>query len=681
MFAKRSLIQIVVLLGMLLVSACTTQAPTTTLSGNPDSAAHAVDVSKPTSTSTPEPLPALDPAVQEGMEKCANIVPGQVCLVEGPVTVEAQPERSLSDFEMPGEILSLADIHTIELGEAGSTKGHLVMRIQSEWPGGAFTAEAFGDVKLTNEVVYGTREFNPMQSLTLTTGPNEEGKAPTSGFFVASPEDGNLATLVVNGAELSFGSGAVLTGQQGGLSIRTMFGSVGAWFQDKILDVKPGNLLDLTKTEIEQNVSDGDPAPDPAYENFMRGTDELLAAAGVWEGSQAVRDEAFMRAVDELMNDPEFWAGDQESRGEAFQRATDELLVEAGVWESQAVRDEAFRRAIDKFNQELGLVSDDQDSRYDAFERAIDKFMEELGIWPKNSEQRRRALEELRRKQKAWKGGWWKLTLGPITTTGACKIVAGGYGGGSEPYTAEIPICRGNNGNTILMYDSGLSYDRIGPNLFTQSSVTEFDLLGNGKKTTEGHFMTLQVVSPTRMILSNTGAKSDGCSTANVIYLDFVRDDPNVRCGEIIYVEPWATPEATTPTPEPQQVDPPVEGQYQARVGMLSQACDPAAKAYTPSFTSAGLSLSPDNKLVVDTGAAKYELELANLTYPFDVGGRENFHNRFGIFTLQQPVDSTFGLTMSLMQMPDQQWSGSWLVMNEDSSKLCGGSIDLLAPK
>jgi len=188
------------------------------------------------------------------------------------------------------------------------------------------------------------------------------------------------------------------------------------------------------------------------------------------------------------------------------------------------------------------------------------------------------------------------------------------------------------------------------------------------------------VVSPTRMILSNAGAEVDGCTSASIIYLDYVRDDPNIRCGQIIYIDPYTTPKAPTPTPVPQNVDPPVEGLYQVRLGTLSKTCDPAAKPFAPSFTTAGLSLTPENKLVVDAATTKYELEQSALTYPYSLDNASEEQSRFGIFTLQQPVNNSFGFTMSLVQMPDQQWSGNWLVANEDASKLCGGSIDLLPP-
>ena len=231
------------------------------------------------------------------------------------------------------------------------------------------------------------------------------------------------------------------------------------------------------------------------------------------------------------------------------------------------------------------------------------------------------------------------------------------------------------------MYESGVSYDRVGPNLFAESFISEFDLYGNGNYTTEGQFLTLQVVSPRRMVLSNAHAEADGCTTASAAYLDFVRDDPAIRCGYIIYISPFATPEAPTPTPAPQNVDPPVEGQYQARIGMLSKTCDPAAKPFAPTFTTAGLSLSPENKLVVDAASTKYELELSTLTYPYSTANMEGEQDRLGIFSLEQPMDSSFNLMMSLVQMPGQQWSGNWLVTNEDASQLCGGSIDLLPPE
>jgi len=276
------------------------------------------------------------------------------------------------------------------------------------------------------------------------------------------------------------------------------------------------------------------------------------------------------------------------------------------------------------------------------------------------------------------------MTYGPVTVSGKCKTgaVAAGDGGGGDgkPYTTEIPICRGNNGNTILMYESGVSYDRVGPNLFAQSSISEFDLYGKGNYTTEGDFMTLQVASPTRMILSSARPEADGCTTASALYLDFMRDDPNIRCGEIIYIDPYRTPTPPTPTPPPQPVEPPVEGQYQVRLGMLSKTCDPAAKPFAPSFKTAGLSLSPENKLVVEAASTKYELELSTLTYPYSSEKVEGRQDRFGLFTLQQPVDDSFGLMMTLVQMPGQQWTGSWLVTNEDATKLCGGSIDLLPP-
>ena len=87
----------------------------------------------------------------------------------------------------------------------------------------------------------------------------------------------------------------------------------------------------------------------------------------------------------------------------------------------------------------------------------------------------------------------------------------------------------------------------------------------------------------------------------------------------------------------------------------------------------------PENKLVVDAATTKYELELSPQTYPY-FSGEAGQQDRLGIFTLQQPLTNSFGLTLNLVQMPGQQWTGNWLVANEAAPQLCGGSIDLLPP-
>lgn len=411
--------------------------------------------------------------------------------------------------------------------------------------------------------------------------------------MVSSPEDENLSTLVVNGAELRIGSTGLLTSLEGGLTIQTVQGVIGFWQRvqemGKFALVEAGKRLDLTKQEIE------------------RGKERL---------SNLPEDEFYKR-----FGEYEWW-----------------ILV-----------------------TENRCLSEDCKKFYK-------KWLAE---------------EELKKKQKAWKGGWWKMTYGTNSSIGQCKVpvTADGYTGEKgEPYSTEIPICRGNNGKTILMYNSGTSYDRVAPNLYAKSFVTEFDQTGKGNYTREGKFMTLHVVSPTRMILKNVDAEADGCTSSNVIYLDFVRDDPNVRCGQIIYINPYTTPRPPTATPEPKKVEPPVKGPYKVRLGM-PLACDAAAKPFAPNFTTANLSLSPENKLVIDTTSKKYELELANLTYPYDPGKEKPMQVRYGIFTMGQPLDNTFNFTMSVLQMPDQQWTGGWLVTNGDGSKQCGGSIDMLPPK
>src|SRR5512143_2919796 len=145
MFKIRNLLYFIII-GTLLVSGCTAKTPAISLTEQPAAAAATATATEPATTATPEPLPELDPAVKRALSLCEKVLPGQVCLVEGPVQVKAQPESYLMPLREPGQVLNLSDILSLKLGEAGSPKGILMLRIQTEWPEGAFTAVAFGDV-------------------------------------------------------------------------------------------------------------------------------------------------------------------------------------------------------------------------------------------------------------------------------------------------------------------------------------------------------------------------------------------------------------------------------------------------------------------------------------------------------------------------------------------------------
>ena len=86
-------------------------------------------------------------------------------------------------------------------------------------------------------------------------------------------------------------------------------------------------------------------------------------------------------------------------------------------------------------------------------------------------------------------------------------------------------------------------------------------------------------------------------------------------------------------------------------------------------------------RLVLEAGATRYELEPTRLTYRYMPEGSEELQTRSGIFTLEQLLESPFHLTLSIFQMPAGEWTGNWLVTNEDGSQLCTGSIDLLPPE
>ncbi len=194
-----------ILMGNLLLTAC--GMPVTPItnqqSGNPTSTQPVL------STAAPEVTPTVDPGVVAEMEaiaqKCANTQPGQVCFGKGPIVAEVQPGQRKWRFFEPGEVTNLADLQRLKVGAAGSTDGLALLRIQTENPGQAFTVVAFGDVELVNEVPYGVREFNGMQSMKLAIGAGEKDGIPTSGLLVQAPGDGKISTLLINGVEMMFG--------------------------------------------------------------------------------------------------------------------------------------------------------------------------------------------------------------------------------------------------------------------------------------------------------------------------------------------------------------------------------------------------------------------------------------------------------------------------------------------
>jgi hypothetical protein len=293
-----------------------------------------------------------------------------------------------------------------------------------------------------------------------------------------------------------------------------------------------------------------------------------------------------------------------------------------------------------------------------------------------------------REKQKNWKGGWWKETYGPKTISGDCSeetaAVGDGAGGGGpiEPFSREVPICRGNNGNTILMYDSGSSYDRIGPNLFANMNISEWPDFYTEGFTTSSNLHTLRIVSPTRMVLTNTSSSSQGCTTTQVIYFDFVRDDPNVRCGLIRDLNPMPAnitpdPTPTVPTPAPFE-DPPRVGQYSVRAGIPVEGCDAPAKEFAPDFQTANLSFSPEKDLIMESPSSRYELQFTDQLIEYYSDLTQDDVAKFGAFTLDQPLTDQFQLRMDLIAIPGHGFAGNWLVTNPDGSQMCAGSIDLL---
>jgi hypothetical protein len=592
---------------------------------------------------TAEIAPTLDPQTAAMIEairqKCVEIQPGQACFGQGPIQVEFQPGRKPAKFSLPGQRLNLVDVQRMKVGAAGSGDGLALLRIQTESPGQYFTVVAFGDVELVNEVPYGVREYNGMQALKLISGAGEKDGTLTSGLLVQAPDDGALSTLVVNGAELTFGSTAFLTSVAGGMTVQTLAGAVGVSSPFGLIAVAvQGTVWNVTEEQLIQSLRDN-------HHDFTPQED----------------DEFHGRMIQDALD--RYFATQEEGTGAQFSQQDWPMI-------NRALRLLGLQRGEPRPYEDPKLRS------------VLDLLKREL---------------EKRRMQKPWKVGWWKRIPAGQTVSGTCKDPTMGVhqcgcecGGGQscpnngdneDPYSQLIPICRGNNGNTILMYESGTSYDRIGPNLYGTSAVDEVQPLPNSEFVTKGSLQTLQIVSPTRMIETSSTAEGGGCNVSMSHELIYVRDDPAIRCGKIIDVPVSRTPPPTPPPPGTQPVEPPVEGLYPVRFGMITGTCDAAAQMYAPNFLAASLSLDPQNKLILDAASVRYELEQSSLPLRYSLSQTQDEFLRLGMFILQPSLADPFQLTMSLVQLPGQQWSGNWLVTNQDGSQKCSGSIDLFAEK
>jgi len=610
------------IMGMLLVTACGAPATGSTKQQGENST-FAQDA---LSTPSPEIVPTVDPELLVEIEaiaqNCARTKPGQVCYGHEPIVAEVQPDRLLFKFWEQGDVTNLADLQRLKVGEAGSTEGIALLRIQTENQDQAFTVVAFGDVELINEVPYGAQEFNGMQSMRLTTGPNKEGEIPTSGLLVQAPKDGNVSTLVINGLEMMFGSTAILTTAEGSLKVQTLAGTV--------MVNTPGQM-----TEVVQGTED----------------DILLTPLTPVEGEDLLEPLTPVEGEDLL----------------------EPLTPEEGEDLLEPLTPPALE-GEDLLTPLTDLLPQDPDPYTAALLEEVHNMIKKL-------------LAD-REKQKNWKGGWWKETYGPKTISGDCSeetaAVGDGAGGGGpiEPFSREVPICRGNNGNTILMYDSGQSYNRIGPNIYANTYSSEWEGYNPGVFITNGDLQTLRIVSPTRMVFTFTSSTSDGCTTTQVIYFDFVRDDPNVRCGKIIDLFPLPVnitpdPTPTVPTPSPFE-DPPRVGEYSVRAGIPLEGCDAPAKAFAPEFQTANISFSPAKDLILESPSTRYELKLTDQLIEFYSDRTKDDVDKLGVFTLEQPLTDQFQLMMDLIAVPGHGFTGDWLVTNPDGSQMCGGSIDLL---
>jgi hypothetical protein len=187
------------------------------------------------------------------------------------------------------------------------------------------------------------------------------------------------------------------------------------------------------------------------------------------------------------------------------------------------------------------------------------------------------------------------------------------------------------------------------------------------------------------MKMNIVSSEAGGCTMTHTAYLDFLRDDPAIRCSKIIEIDPDETPEPE-PTPEPTLPPlPPKEGDYTVRLAYIPKACDAQAKEALPDFLTAQggnirLSPAPDGGLAFEAHSGSYLLALGPaFNYWSD---RDNTHgSKQGMYSLEQPLDDIYQLSMTLMQVSEEQFGGTWHFFSQDGEQYCSGSIDLLAEK
>jgi hypothetical protein len=82
----------------------------------------------------------------------------------------------------------------------------------------------------------------------------------------------------------------------------------------------------------------------------------------------------------------------------------------------------------------------------------------------------------------------------------------------------------------------------------------------------------------------------------------------------------------------------------------------------------------------METPAGNYLLALGP-EYSFYSNKDNNHGSMQGIYTLEQPVNENYGLSLTLIQISAEQYGGSWQVYSLDGEQYCTGSLDLMAPK
>lgn len=208
--------------------------------------------------------PAIVDSAMDALDRvCTQAGRNQVCYGNVSITAQFQTEATGVIFEQVGDIISVADIQSMQLSpmdEENGVWGLALMKLQANIPdtvpGQNVTFLLFGDVQITSALdQYDNIDATPMQAFYLQTGVGDAGceEAPESGLLVQTPEGINEIVFNINGVDVAMGSTILFQAQPNqDMSVSALEGSAMINIDGEIFSAVEGTQLRVLLDESLQ---------------------------------------------------------------------------------------------------------------------------------------------------------------------------------------------------------------------------------------------------------------------------------------------------------------------------------------------------------------------------------------------------------------------------------------------